>query len=320
MPARPEAAPIATLFGGSGFLGRYIVQRLGAQGYQVRIAVRDPVGADFLKTVGTPGQITPVRASVTDKAQVARAVVGASVVVNLVGILAENRSGDFRRIHAEGAANVAQAAAEAGVSRLIQISAIGADVASPSLYAQSKAAGEAAVMAAFPNATILRPSLVFGAEDQFFNRFGAMAAMSPVMPLMAGGTRFQPVYVGDVASAVMAALANPATQGRIYELGGPKIYTFRALLEWILHETGRRRPLLPIPMAIARIQASVMEHLPGKPLTRDQLKLLARDNVTGDLPGLSELGIVPTPVEQIVPAQLARFRPDGGGKGSIGPI
>ncbi len=175
-------------------------------------------------------------------------------------------------------------------------------------------------MAAFPNATILRPSLVFGAEDQFFNRFGAMAAMSPVMPLMAGGTRFQPVYVGDVASAVMAALANPATQGRIYELGGPKIYTFRALLEWILHETGRRRPLLPIPMAIARIQASVMEHLPGKPLTRDQLKLLARDNVTGDLPGLSELGIVPTPVEQIVPAQLARFRPDGGGKGSIGPI
>ena len=312
MSARPNAAPIATLFGGSGFLGRYIVQRLAARGYQVRIAVRDPVGADFLKTSGAPGQIVPVRASVTDKAQVARAVAGASVVVNLVGILAENRAGDFRRIHAEGAANIAQASAEAGVSRLIQISAIGADAASPSLYAQSKAAGEALVLAAFPTATILRPSLVFGAEDQFFNRFGAMAAISPVMPLMAGETRFQPVYVGDVAEAVMAALAKPETMGKTYELGGPRVYTFRALLEWILHETDRRRPLLPIPMAIARIQASVMEHLPGKPLTRDQLKLLARDNITGDLPGLAALGIVATPVEQIVPAQLARFRRNGG--------
>ena len=313
MSARPHAAPIATLFGGSGFLGRYIVKRLAGQGYQVRIAVRDPVAADFLKTNGTPGQIVPVRASVTDPAQVARAVAGAEVVVNLVGILAENRPGDFRRIHTEGAANIAQAAAKAGVSRLIQISAIGADASSPSLYAQSKAGGEAAVLAAFPTATILRPSLVFGPEDQFFNRFGAMAALSPVMPLMAGGTRFQPVYVGDVADAVMASLALPETMGRVYELGGPRIYTFRELLEWILHETRRSRPLLPIPMAIARIQASVMEHLPGKPLTRDQLKLLARDNIAGDLPGLSALGIVPTPVEQIVPSQLARFRPNGGG-------
>ena len=169
------------------------------------------------------------------------------------------------------------------------------------------------MLAAFPTATILRPSLVFGPEDQFFNRFGAMAALSPVMPLMAGGTRFQPVYVGDVADAVMASLALPETMGRVYELGGPRIYTFRELLEWILHETRRSRPLLPIPMAIARIQASVMEHLPGKPLTRDQLKLLARDNIAGDLPGLSALGIVPTPVEQIVPSQLARFRPNGGG-------
>ena len=308
----PTQAPIATIFGGSGFLGRYIVPHLAAAGYQVRIAVRDPIAAEFLKLTGNPGQILPWAASVTNPAQVAHAVQGASVVINLVGILAENRAGDFQRIHAEGAGNIARASAEASVSRLIQLSAIGADAASPSLYAQSKAAGEAAVRAAFPSATILRPSLVFGAQDQFFNRFGAMAALSPVMPVISGGSRFQPVYVGDVASAVMAVLATPSSQGLIYELGGPRIYTFRTLLEWILRLVGRKRMLLPIPAAVARVQAAVMEHLPGKLLTRDQLKLLERDNVTGSLPGLADLGIVPTTVEQIIPAQLACFRPDGG--------
>ena len=305
--------PIATVFGGSGFLGRYIVPRLAAAGYRVRIAVRDPVAAEFLKICGDPGQILRCAASVTEPASVARVVAGASVVINLVGILAEKRAGDFPLVHTQGAENVAKAATAAGVGRLIQISAIGADPASPSLYARSKAAGEAAVLAAFPSATILRPSLVFGAEDQFFNRFGAMAALSPIMPVISGGSRFQPVYVGDVADAVMAVLAREDAKGRIYELGGPKIYTFRELLAWILHITERRRLLLPVPMSVARIQAVVMEHLPGKPLTRDQLKLLARDNVAGDRPGLVELGIAPRSVEQIVPAQLARFRPDGGG-------
>ena len=309
----PTQAPIATIFGGSGFLGRYIVPRLAAAGYQVRIAVRDPIAAEYLKLTGAPGQILPWAASISNPAQIARAVQGAAVVINLVGILAENRAGDFLRIHAEGAGNIARASAEAGVGRLIQISAIGADAASPSLYAQSKAAGEAAVLAAFPTATILRPSLVFGAQDQFFNRFGEMAAVSPIVPVISGSSRFQPVYVGDVAAAVMAVLSRPASEGKIYELGGPRIYTFRQLLEWIVHIVCRKRVLLPIPMAVARVQAAVMEHLPGKLLTQDQLKLLARDNIAGDLPGLADLGIVPTPVEQIVPAQLARFRPDGGG-------
>ena len=306
-------APIATVFGGSGFLGRYIVPRLAAAGYQVRIAVRDPVAAEFLNICGNPGQILPCAASITDPDSVARVVSGASLVINLVGILAEKRAGDFHRVHAQGAESVAKAAAQAGVGRMIQISAIGADPASPSLYARSKAAGEAAVMAAFPAATILRPSLVFGPEDQFFNRFGAMAAVLPVMPVISGGSRFQPVYVGDVAAAVMAVLERDDAKGRFYELGGPKIYTFRELLAWILRVTARRRLLLPVPMAVAWLQAVVMEHLPGKPLTRDQLKLLARDNVASDLPGLVELGIAPRSVEQIVPAQLARFCPDGGG-------
>jgi NADH dehydrogenase len=191
------------------------------------------------------------------------------------------------------------------------MSAIGADTASPSKYASSKGRGEAAVLAAFPTATILRPSLVFGPEDQFFNRFGAMAAISPIMPVMAGETKFQPVYVGDVADAVMQALVNPAALGRIYELGGPEILSFRALLALILQMTGRKRPLVAIPMAVARVQAAIMEHVPGKPLTRDQLIMLARDNVVGAHPGLADLGITATPISQVVPAQLARFRPDG---------
>jgi uncharacterized protein YbjT (DUF2867 family) len=314
--APPASPAIAAVFGGSGFLGRYIVRRLAAAGYRVRIAVRDPFGAAFLKLCGDPGQIEPFAASVLDPAAVARAVAGASVAINLVGILAEKRAGDFRRVHAVGAENVAKAAASAGVSRLIQVSAIGAAPDSPSLYARSKAEGEAAVRAAFPAATILRPSLVFGPEDRFFNRFGAMAALLPVMPVIAGGSRFQPVYVGDVATAVMAALARPDAAGKIYELGGPEIFTFRELLAWILRVTQRRRLLLPVPMAAAWLQAVVMEHLPGKPLTRDQLKLLARDNVTSDLPGLVELGIAPRSIGQIVPAQLARFCPDGGGVGA----
>jgi NADH dehydrogenase len=279
--------------------------------------VRHTDGVGFLKMMGGVGQIVPLKVSVEDEAAVARAVQGAAMVVNLIGILAERRPGDFNRLQAEGAGRVARAAAAAGVAQLVQISAIGADAASPSAYAASKAAGEAAVLAAFPSAIILRPSIVFGAEDQFFNRFGAMASVSPVMPVISGGTRFQPVYVGDVADAVMAALAMPEAAGQVFELGGPEVWTFRELLQWILQQTKRHRLLLAVPPGIAKLQAKVLEKLPGKLLTQDQLILLARDNVTGSLPGLAALGITPTPVSQIMPAVLRRFRP-GGGKRDLG--
>jgi len=304
---------VATVFGGSGFLGRYVVKRLAHKGYVVRVAVRDPEATLFLKPAGAVGQIVPLYASVTEEATVQRAVEGAEVVVNLVGILAEHRRGAFQAVHAEGAGRIARLAAAAGTRHLLHVSAIGADPASPSRYATTKAAGEQAVRQAFPQATIFRPSIVFGAEDQFFNRFAAMARMLPVMPVIAGDTRLQPVFVGDVADAMMAALARPETAGKTYELGGPRVWTFREILAFILKETGRQRPLMTIPMGLARIQAALMELLPGKPLTRDQLRMLARDNVVAaGAAGLPELGIVPTPVELVVPAYLRRFLPGGG--------
>ena len=308
---------VATVFGGSGFIGRYVVKRLAAAGYVVRVAVRDTEAALFLKPMGAVGQVVPLSASVTQPAAVARAVEGADVVVNLVGILAQAHPGDFVRVQAEGAKTVATAAAAAGVKQFVQLSAIGADPASASLYANSKGQGEQAVRAAFPMATILRPSLVFGAEDQFFNRFGAMAAISPIMPVISGATKFQPVYVGDVADAVMAAITRPEAAGKTYELGGPKVWTFRELLAWILEITERRRVLVNIPPSIAGFQARIMEHVPGKPLTRDQLILLGRDNVCTNLPGLADLGIVATSVEQVVPLYLRRFRPGGGKRGLL---
>jgi uncharacterized protein YbjT (DUF2867 family) len=310
-PSSSQGRKVATVFGGSGFLGRYVVKRLAAAGYVVRVAVRDTEGAMFLRPMGGVGQIVPLQATVTSDAGVARAVEGASVVINLVGILAERHRGDFTRLQEEGAGRVARASAAAGVAHLVQLSAIGADAASASLYASSKAKGEVAVLAAFPSATILRPSLVFGAEDGFFNRFAAIALISPIMPVISGSTRFQPVYVGDVADAVMAAIATPAASGQTYELGGPDVKTFRELISWVLELTGRKRMMVNIPDSVAQIQARIMEHIPGKPLTRDQLILLARDNVTTTLPGLAELGVTPTPMDQIVPGYLARYRSGG---------
>ena len=303
---------VATVFGGSGFIGRYVVKRLAAAGHVVRVAVRTPSRAVFLKPMGTVGQVVPLYASLAEPATVARAVAEADLVVNLVGILAERRPGDFQRVQAEGPGHVAREAAAAGVDRMVQISAIGAGAASASLYARSKAEGERSVLAAFPQATILRPSLVFGPEDQFFNRFGSMASLSPFMPVIAGGSKFQPVYVADVADAVMAALRRADAQGRTYELGGPKVWTFRELLIWILQQTRRHRRLIDIPMGFARFQASVLEKLPGKLLTQDQLLLLAQDNVVApDAAGLADLGVTATPVELIVPEYLARFRRGG---------
>lgn len=310
---------VATVFGGSGFIGRYVVKRLAQRGFVVRVAVRDPEAALFLKPMGAVGQVVPLYASLAAEATVARAVEGAELVVNLVGILAESKPGGFDAAHNEGPARVARLSAAAGVRRLVHVSAIGADPDSPSAYASSKGRGEAAVLAAFPAATILRPSIVFGPEDAFFNRFGAMTLISPALPVIAGATRFQPVYVGDVADAVLAAAGSDDAAGCVFELGGPKVFTFRELLQYILDVTERRLWLVRVPMRVARLQARVLERLPGKLLTTDQLLLLMRDNVaTQGALGLADLGVTPTPVELIVPAYLRRFR-KGGGKKELFP-
>jgi uncharacterized protein YbjT (DUF2867 family) len=304
---------VATVFGGSGFIGRYVVRRLARTGMTVRVAVRDPEAALFLKPAGRLGQIVPLYAPVTNEAAVTRAVAGAEWVINLVGILAESRAVPFQTIHVDAAARVARLAAAAGVRRFAHMSAIGADPASDSRYATTKGEGEIAVQAAFPDATILRPSIVFGPEDKFFNRFAAMARMLPFMPVIEGATRMQPVYAGDVADAVAAALLSEAAIGKTYELGGPKVWLFVDLLAYILKQTGRDLPLVNMPVPLVRLQAFAMELLPGKPFTRDQLKMLRRDNVVAsDALSLIDLGISPMAVEQIVPDYLRRYRPGGG--------
>ncbi len=304
---------VATVFGGSGFIGRYVVKRLASAGHVVRVAGRYPDSAMFLRPMGDVGQVVPLYSSLADPASIDRAVAGASMVVNLVGILAESRAGDFQRVHAEAAGRLAAAAAGAGVERMVHVSAIGADAKAASLYARSKGMGEQAVLHAMPAATILRPSIVFGPEDKFFNRFAGLTLFSPVMPVIAGNTRFQPVYVGDVADAAMAGLNRGDLGGRVFELGGPEVLSFRALLQYILTTIGRKRPLLTLPMNVARFQANVLERLPGKLLTRDQLLLLAQDNVvTPGAAGLTDLGVNATPIELVVPLYLARYRPGGG--------
>jgi len=301
------------VFGGSGFIGRYVVKRLAGQGWVVRVAVRDPVAASFLKPMGNVGQIVIMKADLSDEAAVAAALDGAEAAINLVGILYERGRQRFASVHDEGAGRLARLAAACGVKRLIHVSAIGADADSAAIYARTKAAGETAVRAAFPHATIVRPSVVFGPEDGFFNRFAAMAMLSPALPLIGGGrTRFQPVYVGDVAEAIVRALDDPAAQGQFFELGGPKVYTFRQLMELLLAQIRRHRCLVNLPFALADIQAAVLEKLPVPPLTRDQVRLLRRDNVvTPGAKGLGDLGIVPTAVEAIIPSYLEMYRRGG---------
>jgi NADH dehydrogenase len=304
---------LATVFGASGFIGRSIVRELAARGCRVNAVCRDAERAKFLKPMGGVGQVTPIRADVTDAAAVARVVAGADLVVNLVGILYQSGRNTFDAVQATAPGTIARAAATAGAKALVHVSAIGADPDSRSEYARSKAAGEAAVRAAFPAATVLRPSIVIGPDDSFFNRFAAMAQVMPVLPLLGGGrTRFQPVYVDDVADAALAALVRPDAAGGTYELGGPSVYSFRQLLELMLAETRRKRALVSVPFWLASLEAAVLELLPVPPLTRDQVELLKRDNVVS--PGartLADLGIEATPLEIVLPGYMDKFRVGG---------
>jgi NADH dehydrogenase len=315
-----KASTLITIFGGSGFVGRYVVQTLAQQGYRLRIAVRNPDLAAFLKPLGGLGQIQLVPANITHAQSVAAACYGAHAVLNLVGILQERGAQTFNAVQAQGAALVAQAATHAGARRFVQMSALGADGESPSLYARSKAMGENSVLAAFPAASILRPSLIFGPEDGFFNRFAQMAKLMPFMPVICGESRFQPVYVQDVAYAVAACLEGDHHQGQRYALGGPRVYAFQELLAYILKETQYDKPLIPIPTPVARLMANLTGWLPYAPLTPDQLSLLERDNIVENAIGASSalqhtgfevFGLAPTPLEAIVPSYLVRYRPKG---------
>jgi uncharacterized protein YbjT (DUF2867 family) len=301
------------VIGASGFIGRYVIKRLAARGDVIAAVMRDVEAGQFLQPMGDVGQIARIRASIADEKQLTAALAGSEAVVNLAGILYEQGEQRFAAVHHEGARRVGRVAAALGVRRIVHISALGAAAGSPSAYSQSKAAGEAAIADAFPAVTILRPSVVFGPEDDFFSRFGAMAQLLPALPLIGGGkTRFQPVYVGDVAAAVVAALDDPTTAGRIYELGGPQVYSFRELMQIVLKETRRKRPLISVPWGIADLQAAVLELLPVPLLTRDQVRLLRSDTIVS--PGaltLRDLGIQPTTIEAILPTYMDRYRRGG---------
>ncbi|RYD48415.1 MAG: complex I NDUFA9 subunit family protein [Sphingomonadales bacterium] len=297
---------LVTLIGGGGFLGRYVVQELLARGARVRIAQPRPRDAWFLKPLGGLGQTQFAAADIRKPETLARALQGSDAVVNLVGVL----SGDFQGVHVDGARNVAEAATQAGATVLVHVSALGADLESPSAYGRSKAEGEAAVRKAFPAATIFRPSILFGREDQFVNRFAGMIANMPVaVPVLRGGAKFQPAYVSDVAQAIVQALADPAKHaGHIYALGGPDVISMADLFKWIGNAIGRDVPFVEIPDAIG----GVVPFLPFAPITRDQWNMLGTDNVvpaTGV--GFASFGIVPTPLATVAPAWLVRFRKQG---------
>jgi uncharacterized protein YbjT (DUF2867 family) len=296
---------LVTLIGGGGFLGRYVAQDLLAAGARVRIAQRDPREALFLKPLGGLGQTQFVAVDIRKPETVARAVQGADAVVNLAGTV----NGDFQALQADGARTVAEAATAAGARALVHISAIGADADSPSAYGRSKAEGEAGVRSAFPTATILRPSLMFGREDRFVNRFAAMVATSPVVPVMRTGTRFQPVYVADVAQAVVAALGNEDAQGVALELGGPDILSMGELIRWIARAIGRDPLIVELPDMLGGLIA-MLGFLPGAPITLDQWRMLQQDNVAAG-EGLAMLGITPTPLDAVAPGWLVRYRHNG---------
>ena len=311
-------APLITIFGGSGFVGRYIARRMAKRGWRVRVAVRRPAEAHFVRPYGDVGQVEPIQANIRDEASTRAAIQGADVVVNCVGILYEDSRQKFDGVQAEGAARIARLAAECGAGKLIHLSAIGADAESESDYARTKAEGEAAVLEAFPDAVIMRPSIIFGQEDQFFNRFAAMTKLSPIVPMVGADTKFQPVYVDDVAEAVCVAATSSAAG--IYELGGARTYTFRELMELMLSEVRRRRLLVALPFGVAGLMAWVLGLveiislglLSNRQITSDQVKLLRNDNVVSDgAQTLSDLGVEPTAAESVVGEYLYAYRPYG---------
>ena len=324
MTAQSNSDTLVTIFGGSGFLGRHLVRALARQQYRIRIAVRRPDLAGHLQPLGRVGQIHAVQANVRHRPSVAAAVRGSDVVINLVGILFEAGRQRFDAVQSFGAEGIALAAA-AHNARMIHVSAIGADAESSAAYARAKGQGEQLVLAAIPGATIFRPSILFGPNDDFFNRFAGLARMSPVLPLVGGGhTQFQPVFAGDVADGIALAVAGVAKPGAIYELGGPEVFTFKELMEFVLATIERRRLLVPLPFGLAKLQAAVFElvsKLPlrvlSKPLlTRDQVELLRYDNVVSEAAHrdgrtLQGLGIAPRSIEGIVPTYLWRFRKAG---------
>jgi uncharacterized protein YbjT (DUF2867 family) len=308
---------LVTIYGGSGFLGRHIVGTIARTGARMRVAVRRPHLAGHLQPLGGVGQIVRVQANVRFPDSLVTAAEDADAVINLVGILFPTGKQTFESVQDEGAHNVAEAAKAAGARTLVHVSAIGADKDSPSVYARTKAAGEAAVRQAFSEAVIFRPSIVFGPEDDFFNRFAALARISPVLPLIGGGhTKFQPVFVGDVAQAVVAALEGKASADAPYELGGPEILTMKDVMQRVLDYTMRTRPLVPLPFWLAKLQAFFLQLLPKPPLTVDQVRLLEKDNVVSDAAikarrTLEGFGIEPVAVASIVPDYLEQFRPRG---------
>ena len=293
-----------TVFGGSGFLGRRIVEHLAATGHDVRVGVRHPDRASFLRRLDADGRIELVHADVWDEATVARAVDGAASVINTVGHYVEKRGATFDRIHGRGALHVARQAKQAGAERLIHISGLGADPGSDSPYVRARGIGESLVKEAFEGVTILRPSVIFGPDDAFLNRLATLARQTPVLPLFGtGGTRLQPVFVRNVAEACARVLADPSTQSRVYEIGGPRVYTYKELVQVVLDGIGRRMVMIPVPFLVWDILAAAMTLHPKSPLTRDQVKLMRRDNVVGrQALSLEDLGIRPTPIEEVLPA------------------
>lgn len=300
---------VITVFGGTGFIGRHLIRRLAARGALIQVISRNPARGKHLQPMGNVGQIVIRPADLSSEAALARTLDSSWAVINLIGILYEKRRQTFDRVHAELPGRLARAAASVGAQRFLQMSALGADPDSPSRYARSKAAGEAAVREALPAATVFRPSVVVGPEDGFFNRFAEMARFSPVLPLIGGGrTRFQLVWVGGVADAFVAALEREDTPARTYELGGPEVYTFAEAMRYMLRVIDRKRWLIDVPFGIARLQARFLEWLPVPPLTRDQVELLKRDNVVSEgALTLADLDVMPTPIEIVVPDYLSRY-------------
>ena len=316
MPARSTSDTLVTVYGGSGFLGRHVVRALAKRNYRIRVAVRRPELAGHLQPLGRVGQIHAVQTNLRNAASVEAAARGAHVLINLVGILFEHGRQKFDSVHTSGAEQVALTAAAHGAA-LVHISAIGADENSPSHYGRSKAQAEKLVLAAQPQAVIMRPSIMFGPEDDFFNRFAALARISPFLPLVGGGkTRFQPVFVGDVAAAIADAVDGKLRGGTTYELGGPEVRTFKQLMQFVLDTTERKRLLLPIPFFAAKLPAMIMQFMPKPMLTPDQIELLRVDNVVSDAAiaerrTLQGIGIEPDSIEAIVPSYLWRFRKTG---------